>query len=108
MVKKELKNGIIFNASAYSVGDAYTAKKWGGKTATGTTPVQGRTIAVDPDVIPLGTKVNINFPAPFDYMDGSYIAEDTGNSIKGKRVDIYFDSIKVALNFGHRNIKIKY
>lgn len=88
--------------------DGYTSSKWGGITATGTTPKQGRTIAVDPSVIPLGTKVRIDFPAPFDYMDGTYIAEDTGSAIKGKKIDIYFDSVGVVKQFGKRQLKVSY
>ncbi len=61
-------------------------------TATGTNPKQGRTIAVDPDVIPYGTKV---------YIDGKeYIAEDCGGAIKGNRIDVYFDNHQEALDFG--------
>lgn len=67
--------------------------KWaGGPTASGKMPKQGRTIAVDPKVIPLGSKVVIN--------GITYIAEDTGSAIKNKRIDVYFDSHKEALNFG--------
>lgn len=52
-----------------------------GTTATGTAPKAGRTIAVDPDTIPLGSVVKI---------DGQeYVAEDTGGAIKGNRVDIF-------------------
>jgi 3D (Asp-Asp-Asp) domain-containing protein len=102
---------LTFHASAYSTaenGDQYVSPKWGGITATGTKPAQGRTIAVDKNVIPLGTKVNIDFPAPYDYMDGTYTAEDTGNAINGNRIDVYFDSIQVANNFGRRDIVVSY
>lgn len=52
-----------------------------GTTAAGTVPKAGRTIAVDPDRIPLGSIVKI---------DGQeYVAEDTGGAIKGNRVDIF-------------------
>lgn len=67
--------------------------KWaGGPTKSGTMPKQGRTVAVDPKVISLGSKVIIN--------GITYTAEDTGSSIKNKRIDVYFDSHKEALNFG--------
>ena len=67
--------------------------KWaGGPTKSGTMPKQGRTIAVDPKIISLGSKVIIN--------GITYTAEDTGSSIKNKRIDVYFDSHKEALNFG--------
>lgn len=53
---------------------------------------QGVSIAVDPSVIPHGTKVEI---------DGKiYIAQDCGGAIRGKRIDIYYDSHQDALNFG--------
>ena len=67
--------------------------KWaGGATASGAMPKANRTIAVDKRVIPLGTKVIIN--------GKTYVAEDTGGAIKGKRIDIYFNSHKQAMNFG--------
>jgi len=63
-----------------------------GITATGTQATAGRTIAVDPKVIPLGTEVII---------DGqSYIAEDTGGAIKGNKIDIFCDSHEEAINRG--------
>ena len=63
-----------------------------GITATGTQATAGRTIAVDPKVIPLGTEVII---------DGqSYIAEDTGGAIKGNKIDIYVDSHSEAIQRG--------
>lgn len=65
-----------------------------GITATGTTAAARRTIAVDPSVIPLGSKVVIN--------GHEYIAEDTGGGIKGNKLDIFFDSHREALNFGVR------
>lgn len=66
--------------------------KCDGITATGTQATQGRTIAVDPDVIPYGTTV---------YMDGvPYVAEDCGGAIKEKRIDLFFDDHADALEFG--------
>ena len=63
-----------------------------GITASGTKAKQGRTVAVDPRYIPYGTEIII---------DGqTYIAEDCGGSIKGNRLDIYFDSHREALSFG--------
>lgn len=63
-----------------------------GITATGTIAKQGRTIAVDPKKIPYGTKVIIN--------GKTYVAEDCGGSIKGNRIDIFFNSHQAALEFG--------
>lgn len=59
-----------------------------GITYTGTQATEGRTIAVDPDVIPLGSTVEI---------DGQqYIAEDIGGAIQGNRIDIYMASHEAA------------
>lgn len=67
-------------------------------TATGTTPKEGRTIAVDPKVIPYGTQVVINGQV--------YVAEDTGEAIKGKRIDIYFEEHETALSWGRRKMAV--
>ena len=63
-----------------------------GITASGTTVEEGRTIAVDPSVIPLGSKVKIN--------GHEYVAEDTGGAIKGHRIDIYISDHQQALTMG--------
>ncbi len=63
-----------------------------GITASGTKATQGRTIAVDPKVIPLGSTVILN--------GQEYVAEDVGGAVKGNRIDLYFDSHQDALNFG--------
>ncbi len=63
--------------------------RWTGyPTASGTDYVQGRTIAVDKRVIPLGTWVYINIP-----NEGwqKFRAEDTGGAIKKNRIDVYVD-----------------
>lgn len=63
-----------------------------GYTASGTVATEGRTCAVDPDVIPLGTEIEI---------DGvKYIAEDVGGAIKGNRIDICFNDHRSALQYG--------
>ena len=71
-----------------------------GITKTGTKATEGRTIAVDPNVIPLGSEV---------IVDGhKYIAEDVGGAIKGNRIDLYFESHQEALEFGvqHKEVFI--
>lgn len=65
------------------------------KTASGTTPTPGRTIAVDPNVIPLGTHVVIN--------GHEYVAEDTGGAINQNRIDIAVATHKEALSKGIQN-----
>ena len=65
------------------------------RTSTGTIPKEGRTIAVDPKVIPYGSIVYIQ-----DY--GYFIAEDCGGHIKGNRIDIFTSSYQNAIQNGRR------
>lgn len=81
----------IFKVTAYC-SCAECCGKSDGITKSGVKTQEGRTIAVDPDVIPLGSVVEI---------DGvEYIAEDIGGAIKGDRIDIYFDNHDRALDYG--------
>ena len=58
------------------------------------------TIAVDPDVIPLGSWVEI---------DGhTYHAEDVGGAVNGNHIDIYFNSHDAAWDFGHRYANVRW
>lgn len=70
-----------------------------GLTASGTAPRQGRTVAVDPDVIPLGTQLTIDGKA-------GYIAEDTGSGIAGNTIDLYFERHEDALRWGVRKVEV--
>ena len=63
------------------------------------TPLRYGVVAVDPKVIPLGTKLYIE-----GY--GYAVAEDTGGAIKGNRIDLCFTSRAQADNFGRRNVKV--
>ena len=72
-------------------------------TATGVAPVRNpnglSTIAVDPSIIPLGSKVYIP-----GY--GEAIAEDTGGAIKGHRIDLFLNSENECINWGRRNVTL--
>ncbi|MFW5438599.1 ubiquitin-like domain-containing protein [Paenibacillus apiarius] len=76
---------------------AYTEQEGsaGAKTASGTKVVEGRTIAVDPKLIPLGWWV---------YIEGIGFrrAEDTGGAVKGKIIDVYYDSKSAVRKFGRK------
>jgi uncharacterized protein YabE (DUF348 family) len=93
-VKRMLNNVTL---TAYSAGFASTGKNKGddgyGVTASGAIVREGRTIAVDPRVIPIGWWV---------YIDGIGFrrAEDTGSAVKGKKIDVYYDSENRANRFG--------
>ena len=96
--KPKLVSLGTFKLTAYCNCSKCCGKWAGGKTASGTTPTAGRTIAVDTSVIPFGTKVVIN--------GNTYIAEDTGSAIKGNRIDVYFSSHQSALNFGKQSAEV--
>ena len=68
------------------------------KTKSGTIPTEGRTIGVDPDVIPLGSVVVIG--------GHPFIAEDTGALVKGNVVDIFFKSHEEACEWGAKYLEI--
>jgi 3D (Asp-Asp-Asp) domain-containing protein len=82
---------MIFEATAY----CYT----GNRTATGTWPSRG-TIAVDPEVIPLGSKLYVE-----GYGEG--IAEDTGGAIKGEILDLYMESESECWDWGRRQVEVR-
>ncbi|MBR6524104.1 MAG: G5 domain-containing protein [Clostridia bacterium] len=96
------------SASAYDLSYASCGKNPGdrgyGITASGMQAQRG-VIAVDPKVIPLGTKVYVE--SMDSYPDYGYaIAGDTGGAIKGNRVDLFMDSHSEAISFGRRQVKV--
>ncbi len=100
------KASYMMMATAYDLSFESTGKVPGmpdyGITASGTKARVG-VVAVDPTVIPLGTKLYI------EYADGtgSYgyaTAEDTGSAIKGNRIDLFFNTYQECINFGRRSV----
>ncbi|PTQ55499.1 MAG: Cell wall-binding protein [Candidatus Carbobacillus altaicus] len=83
--------------TAYGPGKEHTGKSPGDPeyaiTASGLRATEGRTVAVDPNLIPLGTWLYIE-----GY--GLYRAEDTGGAVQGKKIDIYFEDDQKADRFG--------
>ena len=97
--------GIDNGREIYVTSTAYTASCNGcsGTTATGVNLLanpNAKVIAVDPRVIPLGSKV---------YVEGyGYaIASDTGGAIKGNKIDVFFPSKTDAYRWGRQTVKIK-
>lgn len=89
----------------YVTATAYTASCSGcsGTTATGLNlhaNPNAKVIAVDPRVIPLGSKV---------YVEGyGYaVASDTGGAIKGNKIDVFISSKQAAYQWGRKTVKIK-
>jgi 3D (Asp-Asp-Asp) domain-containing protein len=93
---------VVMNASAYTSGFSCTGKHpwdpWYGITASGRR-VQRGIVAVDPAVIPLGTRL---------YVDGYgfSIAADVGGGIRGYMIDLFMYSLEEARQFGRRNIYV--
>jgi 3D (Asp-Asp-Asp) domain-containing protein len=85
-----------------------------GITKSGTRVTVGRTVAVDPAVIPLKSRLYISFPEKYKHLDGIYVAEDVGSLVKGNKVDIYFGEDKPgeqkvyneAKKFGVQNVEV--
>lgn len=85
---------------------AYNRVEEGGlTTATGTTTKYG-TIAVDPSVIPLGSKLYVVSDGGQSWSYGPGLAEDTGGLIKGNRIDLFFMTGEEATEFGVRSAKV--
>ena len=82
-----------FSVSHYCSCPICTNTPKGSKTATGHIPREGRTVAVDPKIIPLHSVI---------YVEdlGTFVAEDVGGGVKGNHLDIYIDDHQRALNLG--------
>lgn len=93
---------LSMTATAYTADYASTGKKqsdkWFGITASGLKAQVG-VVAVDPSVIPLFTKLYIE-----GY--GYAIAGDTGKSIKGNKIDLFFDTSGEVKKFGVQSLKV--
>ncbi|MGK0467660.1 MAG: 3D (Asp-Asp-Asp) domain-containing protein [Clostridium sp.] len=90
---------LTVKATAYwafnGVNNTYTAS---GRKAV-RNPSGYSTIAVDPRIIPLGTKLHV---AGY----GNAIAADKGSSVKGNYIDVYFDTRQEAISWGVKHLKV--
>ena len=95
VVDEDEPETITMTATAYSWecgnGDGLTASM---------TPVRPGVVAIDPEVIPLGSQVEI-------VGLGMFSAEDVGGNIRGNRVDIFMPSRGVALQFGRQEVEVR-
>ncbi len=87
---------LDFREARYMQATAYTYT--GFRTATGQNPAVGM-VAVDPDVIPLGTKM---------YIEGyGYAwAADTGGAVNGDIIDLFMEEYSQCVKWGRRNVKV--
>lgn len=99
--KFEYSKKLTVKATAY---DTSLGENGGySKTAYGLTPGFG-IVAVDPKVIPLGTKLYIESPdGGKSWSYGYCIAGDTGGAIKGNKVDLCFNTQSECVKFGRRD-----
>ena len=95
------KKVLNVRATAYAPGP-HDNDQWGNKTRLGT-QIRPGVIAVDPNLIALGSRVYIQYPDGH----GEYaVAEDTGGAIKGNRIDVAITSVARANDFGSKNVKV--
>ncbi len=97
--QQEPKKQLTMTATAYSANDGGIS----GVTATGVDlnkNPDAKVIAVDPSVIPLGSKV---------YVEGYGVATaaDTGGAIKGNKIDVFVAKKSDANNWGVRTVNVK-
>jgi 3D (Asp-Asp-Asp) domain-containing protein len=95
LARYEGKKVLTMSATGYGPGEN---GRWGNQTATGTRVRYG-IVAVDPRVIKLGTRL---------YVEGygECLAADTGGAIKGLRIDLAFNSDRVANSYGRRKVRV--
>jgi 3D (Asp-Asp-Asp) domain-containing protein len=104
VIDADLPNGnvvvskvLMSTLTAYTAGMESTGKRPSdpayGVTYSGSSALEGRTIAVDPGVIPIGANV---------FIDGIGVrtAEDIGSAIRGARIDVFMNDLGEAKQFG--------
>ena len=70
----------------------------GRATSSGVMPKANHTIAADPSVLPIGTRVIIN--------GQEYKVEDTGSGVSGNVIDIYYDNHEAAMSHGSKKVEV--
>lgn len=84
----------VFTATAYCTGTI---------TATGTKPNE-RTVAADPDVLPMGSRIRLS--GLEKRYNRAYVVGDTGGQIRGRRIDLYMRDCSEAIAFGRRSVEV--
>jgi uncharacterized protein YabE (DUF348 family)/3D (Asp-Asp-Asp) domain-containing protein len=98
---KQILQGVTLTAYTPAGGGKHPSSPGYGRTAIGVKAAEGRTVAVDPSVIPLGWWV---------FIDGVGYrrAEDTGGAVKGNKIDVFFNSHAEAVQFGRKRNRTVY
>jgi 3D (Asp-Asp-Asp) domain-containing protein len=105
---------FLFQGHAYARSRTYSQNQWvrfvataysvSGETASQTITEEGRTLAADPTVLPIGTVVEVRHAGPYS---GQYVVQDTGQKIVGRKLDIYIARTREALQFGKRRVTVR-
>ncbi len=74
-----------------------------GKSAGGSKSRKG-TVAADPNVLPLGSKIRISGAGAYS---GEYTVVDSGRNVKGNVIDIYMSSVREARKFGKKKVEVE-
>lgn len=108
------RNRIAYGGTLVSRANEYRYKDCLTVTATayccGTTTATGMRVrygcvAVDPKVIPLGSRLYVE-AADGSWIYGTAVAADTGGAIKGNKIDLYVENYSDAIKFGRRTAKV--
>lgn len=102
-------NGVVYNINKKISGEAraYYSRSSAPLTYTGNPAIPGKTVAVDPKVIPLGSLLLVSsLDDGKTWSYGPAYAHDRGGGIKGHKVDLFMASIEDCYKFGKRNCVI--
>lgn len=81
-----------------------TAYSREGQTASGKMTREGRTVAADPAVLPIGTRIRVAGAGPYS---GVYVVHDTGRKIDGREIDLFIDDPAEAKRFGKKPVRVR-
>ena len=101
--KITLPSGEVLTYVGYDafVATAYCREEEGGEITAIGTPTRVGAIAVDPKVVPYGTRMFI-VSQDGEYVYGVAVAEDCGSAIKGNRIDLFYETMPECVEFGVR------
>ena len=113
---------LPFKATAYDLSVECCGKPIGSKgygiTYNGTNLIgksreQAMSVAVDPKVIKIGTKIRVTFPKEYAHFNGIYTANDKGGGVKGNHIDIFMgdfnneEAHESVWEFGIRKVMVE-
>ncbi|MGI5971398.1 MAG: 3D domain-containing protein [Oscillospiraceae bacterium] len=92
---------LPYERAVHVMATAYTTERQSNTLTFTETTARVGAIAVDPSVIPLGSKLYI-CSADNTWIYGIATAEDTGSLIKGHRIDLFFNTYNECIHFGYQ------